>query len=285
MMRNKDFAVFILTHGRAENVVTYKTLRKENYTGDIYIIIDDMDKQMDKYKEIYGDKVIVFNKQEIAKTFDTMDNFDDLRAVVYARNACFDIARKLGLKYFFELDDDYANFNYRINPQQEFVGREITNLDNVLDSLLDYYKKIPAKSIALAQGGDFFGGGSNTIFSSETRIRKCMNTFICSPDRPFQFYGRINEDVNCYVKNGSMGELFFTIPFLSINQQATQSNPGGLTDIYLNYGTYVKSFYSVMIHPSSVKITVMGESGRRIHHRVDGKSTYPMILSEDLKKK
>ena len=29
------FAVFILTHGSADNVVTYKTLRSDGYTGKI----------------------------------------------------------------------------------------------------------------------------------------------------------------------------------------------------------------------------------------------------------
>lgn len=52
----------------------------------------------------------MFDKPKIAKTFDEADNFDDRRAIVYARNACFQIARKLGYKYFIELDDDYDVF-------------------------------------------------------------------------------------------------------------------------------------------------------------------------------
>ena len=38
-MRN-DFAVFILTHGRADNVVTVPAIKKAGYTGKIYFIID-----------------------------------------------------------------------------------------------------------------------------------------------------------------------------------------------------------------------------------------------------
>ena len=40
-MIDEDFAVFILTHGRADNVKTYKTLKRFGYTGKIYIIIDN----------------------------------------------------------------------------------------------------------------------------------------------------------------------------------------------------------------------------------------------------
>ena len=40
MMKTKNFAVFILSHGRANNVITIKTLRDVGYTGKIYIIIN-----------------------------------------------------------------------------------------------------------------------------------------------------------------------------------------------------------------------------------------------------
>ena len=40
-----DFAVFILTHGRADNVVTVPAIKKAGYTGKIYFIIDDEDEQ------------------------------------------------------------------------------------------------------------------------------------------------------------------------------------------------------------------------------------------------
>ncbi len=38
-------AVLILTHGRADNVVTVKTLRQSGYSGEIYIVIDNTDEQ------------------------------------------------------------------------------------------------------------------------------------------------------------------------------------------------------------------------------------------------
>lgn len=49
-----DFAVFILTHGRADNVVTMKTLRKHGYAGRWYMIIDDEDPTADAYGRSSG---------------------------------------------------------------------------------------------------------------------------------------------------------------------------------------------------------------------------------------
>ena len=47
-MRN-DFAIFILSHGRADNVKTLDTIKTCGYTGKWYVIIDNEDKQAQKY--------------------------------------------------------------------------------------------------------------------------------------------------------------------------------------------------------------------------------------------
>ena len=131
-MMGSEFAVFILSHGRAENVITYNTLRKDGYTGEIYIVIDDEDSQGEKYKKLYGEKVLVFSKAEIAKRFDIYDASSDFRTVVFARNACFDFAKELGYHYFCELDDDYTSFQYRYPQGEHLLGKEINNLDFIL---------------------------------------------------------------------------------------------------------------------------------------------------------
>jgi len=282
-MTNEDFAVFILTHGRPDNVITYDTLNRQGYTGPVYIIVDNEDKTIEEYRKRFGDKVIVFDKAAIAATFDEGDNFNDRRAVVYARNASFDIARGLGLTYFLQLDDDYREFKYRINhrlehPTEHFTVR--TRLDCVFDLFLEYYKTIDAKSIAMLQGGDFFAGEQG--FGKPKR--KCMNTFFCSVDRPFQFVGRINEDVNTYTWYQSLGNLFIGIPFMQMDQIQTQSNSGGMTEMYLDSGTYIKSFYTVMYAPSCTRIGLMGETHKRLHHKIAWDNAVPCIVGEEYRK-
>lgn len=112
-----------------------------------------------------------------------------------------------------------------------------------------------------------------------------MNTFFCKTDRPFQFYGRINEDTTMYTVLGQRGYIFFTLGDVMVNQLQTQANAGGLTDIYLDKGTYYKSFCSVMFSPSCVKVSSMGNVYRRIHHRVKWNNCCPKIISERYKKK
>lgn len=50
MMRD-DFAVMILTHGRADRVYTLSSLRKGGYTGKVFLVLDNEDDQHDEYVE------------------------------------------------------------------------------------------------------------------------------------------------------------------------------------------------------------------------------------------
>ncbi len=281
-----DFVAFILTHGRVNSVITDKTLRRCGYTGPIVYVIDNEDEQADQYRKKFQN-VYMFDKEAIARTFDEADNFEDRRAIIYARNACFDIAKEMGYKYFIELDDDYDTFSFTYGRDGVVRQRSIKQLDRIFEAMIRFYESTPITTVAMAQRGDFIGGKENDIVRGEKMKRKAMNSFICSTDRPFRFIGRINEDVNTYTTLGSRGHLFLQIPHVALNQKQTQSNKGGMTDIYISQGTYVKSFYTVMMMPSSVKVGMMGNSSetQRLHHKINWNNTVPKIISEDFKKK
>ncbi|MBR8725828.1 hypothetical protein [Bacteroides pyogenes] len=283
MMRNNSFVALILTHGRPDKVYTVKTLRKCGYTGDIILVVDNEDRTIDEYKKKYDD-VYVFDKKAVASQIDEGDNFNDRRAIIYARNAAFDIAKERGYRYFIELDDDYMEFSYTYNRDGEMKQRSIYNLDRVFDALVDFKNSTGAITVALAQRGDFVGGKGNNIVRGEILKRKAMNSFICDTERPFEFFGKINEDVNTYTVLGGRGELFFQVPHVSLNQMTTQQSDGGMTDIYLDSGTYVKSFYTVMYAPSCTKIRPMGAVYPRLHHSINWNNAVPKIIPESIKK-
>lgn len=280
-MENKNFTVFIISNNRPNKVYTEIMLKKYNYTGTYYIVLDNEDKSREKYIKNFGaDKIKVFDKKAIADLTDEGNNFDNRRTTTHARNACFDIASELGYKYFLVLDDDYTVFRYRYIDKYITKGY-VQNLDELFLNTFNYYEKNNFTSIAFAQGGDFIGGEScglikNYLYNS----RKCMNSFFCSTERRFWFVGQLNEDVNTYVCLGNKGNLFFTIPFVGLEQKATQLTDGGMTDAYLKYGTYVKSFTTVMMQPSSVFVAMMGFTKNRLHHRVIQRNTTPMIIKE-----
>ena len=287
MKANKKIAVFILSHGRPDNVITYQTLRKQGYTGKIYIIVDDEDKTLKDYKNNFGDEVIVFSKKDYENKFDIMDNFSGNKVIVYARNACYDIARNLGLDYFFEYEDDYTAFQYRFVEKNSLKALNVKNLDKILDLMIKCLNDTKSTSLAFAQGGDFPGGANS--FIKDTLKRKAMNSFVFkvnqNPKEDILFIGRMNDDVNTYLSLGKVGKLFFQIKNICLVQLRTQSNTGGNTEAYKSFGTYVKSFYSVIASPSCCKIDLMGRTNKRIHHKINWNCAVPKILDEQHKKR
>lgn len=271
------FCVFILTHGRPDNVVTYKTLKRCGYTGRLYFVVDNEDKTTDRYRRNFGaDRVIEFDKKAEADAYDEGNNFDERRTITMARNACFGIAERLGVTHFIELDDDYYYFGMRFMEG----ATKMVDMDAAIMSLLRFYTHaVSITSIAFAQGGDHIGG-----FSGVKLKRKCMNSFLCSTERPFRFVGAMNEDVNTFTTLGSRGHLFFTFTPLQLDQKDTQSQGGGITGMYQRFGTYCKAFTTVMMMPGAVRVGMMSSSHPRIHHQIDWSRCVPCIVPERYRK-
>ena len=279
-----SFAVFILTHGRADNVVTMKTLKRGGYTGRWYMIIDDEDEQREKYIENFGvDHVVVFDKQAAYDRADTMDTFNDHRAIIYARNESWRIAKNLGLTYFLMLDDDYKSIDYRFADKGALRYKAVKDFDRIFEDMLDFLDASGADTVAFAQGGDFVGGLQGGNFRKGL-MRKAMNSFFCRTDKPIEFRGTMNEDVVTYTTLSSRGHLCFSYTAFAVIQLPTQSLKGGMTDAYKEGGTYLKTFYAVMSMPSAVSVGMMNTKHKRIHHRIDWESCAPKILNEKWRK-
>jgi len=276
-----SFAVFILTYKRPDKILTIPTLQSQGYTGDIYLIVSSDDPTIEEYKDKYGDRVIVFNREDVE--VDLMDPTKERKGVVYARNKVFDIAKDLGLDYFLVLDDDYIGFMYRYIDGNVLRGPTVRCLDKIFELMINFLEDTKALTVAFAQGGDLIGGVGNNNFEKKV-LRKAMNSFFCRTSTPYKFYGQINEDVNMYTLLGSQGHLILTIVDIMLAQLMTQTNSGGLTELYLDSGTYVKSFYSVMIMPSAVKVVTMTAKDARVHHLINWNNCVPKIISDRYKK-
>lgn len=162
--------------------------------------------------------------------------------------------------------------------------RDMDDLDSVFSAMVDFLIATNADTVAMAQAGDFVGGISSTA-ATHPVLRKAMNTFFCRTDRPVRFQGSINEDVSMYALAGLRGRLVLTLTSVMIVQMVTQTNAGGITGTYLDGGTYLKSFYSVMAAPSCVRISMLHGGTKdtaqhwRIHHHVKWENCAAKIIS------
>ena len=276
--KRDDFCVFVISHGKPFND-TYEQLMLCKCEYPIYIVIDDMDSKKDEYIAKYGeDKVCIFSKKEYAKKCDMFDNFDFDKVIIFARNACYDFAKKLGYRYFIELDDDYNEFAFRF-PGFKWIHMKRANITDIFTLYVNYYAEHDKIDIlAFMQGSDITG------IINGVPIRKAMNTLICSIDRRVIFNGRINEDVNAYTRGNQLGRIFISFPNVTIHQRASQTG-NGMSKTYEMFGTYTKSFYSVIQCPSFVRISVLqSPTSYRIHHNISHRYGFAKILSSKYKK-
>lgn len=279
-----DFAVFILTHGRPKDIPTVSVLKNGGYTGKLFFLLDNEDETADEYRLEYGaENVLIFDKQAVYDVTDTMDTTGEHKAIIFARKAVFDVARDMGFKYFLMLEDDFTSIMYRFPEGNKLGYTNCKQLDTLFDCMIDFLNESGALTVCFAQGGDFIGGIKSDNFYKGL-LRKAMNSFFCRTDRPIDYRGTMNEDVTTYTTLGSRGELLFTVTDANITQKPTQSLAGGMSEVYQQTGTYMKSFYSVMSMPSCVKIATMGDKHQRIRHAIRWENCVPKIINERWKK-
>lgn len=273
--------IFILTYGRAKEQKTLETLHKLGVDENIYLIVSDDDPQFGEYQARYGKILKTFNRYDVQE--DIMDNIPEKSGVVSARNYCFDLAKSMGAKYFVMLDDDYNTFSARYVKNGKLKQIRFKNISPLFETSLELLRTTPTDCFCWAQGGDFIGGASGGMVKDQFR-RKAMNVYFWKTDTSVRFMGRINEDTNMYTHYGKLGRIMLTNSFLMINQPKTQKTENGMTELYTDHGTYLKSMYSVIQEPAIVSLTAMGDKHLRIHHLVNWNACCPKILPSSFKK-
>lgn len=275
--------IYILSHNRPDNIPTVEALKKSNNTLPIFLVVGDDDPQLEKYKKIH-DNLIIFNKTSI--DIDSMSNFNEMGAPLFARKYIEDHAKQNNIENYVMLDDDYNIFGLRYTTGDKTLHQKrIQNITEVFNFFFQIQNSMKKNiQLSFGQNGDYIGGADSRLYKKGV-LYKCMNVFICHKDYPIPFQGIFNDDLNGGLNLVKKGIIPITIKGFTINQEQTQLFEGGLTHAYRKYGTYVKSFYSIMLCPTAVKIQVMGSVNYRLHHQVQTEHAIPKIIQEKYKKK
>ena len=150
-----ECAIFILSNGRPDKVKTYDYL-KASFSGDVYILCDDQDETLPDYKDKFGSKVIVFNKDEWIKKSAPMGNFNSKKSVLYARNAVFEIAAAMGYRYFVMADDDIKDLQFRYEQDGKLLAKPVSNLDKVIDYIVQLMSATAISYFSLGTHKNFY---------------------------------------------------------------------------------------------------------------------------------
>jgi len=269
--------ICILSFQRADILYrkTYKTMKNFGYNDDeIFVFVSDNDETKEDYKKKFKN-VIVF-KRNYFETDERINKKEN--AASHARNFIYKYCRDNNIEEFIMLDDDYTNFNYTC------YKKKVKSLKKINEKIFEAFKLMPSavKLLALAQRGDFIYSQVYLVTNQNSFRRKVMNYFFCLSSRSVEWMGVTNEDVCLYTYLASVGKLCFTVWAIHLDQAITQKNPGGLTGAYKeDGGTYLKSFFPILAHPTAVRIRSLGAKDFRLHHLILWRKLAPAILKDN----
>lgn len=273
--------IYIISKGRPQ-CRTAKTLTKMKYPGEWFIVCGNNDETLEQYLANWGEEhVKVFDWYDEVKHTDTMDNFgfDSMPSgACPVRNATAEISRRRGERRHWQFDDDYTGF-------QVFDAK--TGKRPHCDG-----KKLAECMEAIAEFADRCGL-SNCGFPPST-IETCKDGALGLARRVFNAHNlpsggelfvpwraRLNDDLINAVNVWRTGRIELSVKCLAMNMPPTQSEAGGLTDIYLDEGTVRKTAYAVMAAPGQVKLV---DRFGRYHHSADWNRIVPKIVSDEYQK-
>lgn len=272
-----DFAIFILSHGRAETMTTFDFLRRKGYSGKLFIVVDDEDEQKNMYKQIYGEEVVkIFCKKEYFEKVDTYSIDGNTKSVVFARNAAYDIADVLGITYFCEFDDDLTDVAIRYIDGNKLKSKSDYNFDDLCNAMLELLQCDKVWALSFGQAFNYIGG-INGRFKSRLE-RQAFGFYFLKTTHRIHYKGITNEDMNTILELGQQGKVTFSVlDFMAASPERT-TNEGGNFELYNSMTKYVRNFYPLITAPSCVKMKSNGEIERKQN------SMFPKILSERWKK-
>lgn len=280
-MRN-DFAIFILTHGRANDQKTLKMLKENGYTGQYFLVVDNLDEQLEEYQKKYKDHVIVFDKLAAWEITDTFHNGKMLKAVVFPRNVVFQYAREKGIKEFAMCDDDISRLNYKNIEGGKLVTKKITsNIDQIIEAYVNYVEQAKITVLGMCEDGVFIGGVNQLVLNGYTpSIGKFI--FFRTADE-VKYRGLYYEDNIATYDIPLQGRMSFSPTIIStVSQIDTKKTKGGMHDVYENTSSgYTCSFMVLMAHPSGIKISQKKDSWKV---RKSQDNLRPMLLDEKWRK-
>ena len=298
-MNNKKYCIFIISYKRAKicRDNTFNMLKSINCKASIYIVCSDDDPTIEEYYNIYGkENVLIFNKLDIQKRFniDLCDCYygenNRMQGTVWVRNACYELAEKLGFKYFLVLDDDYTSFNSRYIMYETQKNKEVLNFfydifkqisfDEFSSCMFDIIDSQPfIACTGFAHIADYIGGVNN--FKKGLKF-KVINVFFLTTEKRIRFVGRMNDDINTYLLNNNVGRLFLSLYDIFVQMLEVRKVKGGMLDLYKKFNSWMQGFYSVICSPSAVKLGMIGKldkNNNRIRHKLKHDRFTPKIIN------
>lgn len=249
-MTNKNYCIFIISHKRSENIITLNTLKRLNYKGKIYIVIDDLDVEKDIYIKNY-ENVLVFNKLDYFKKTEKLTNKKILSVALYSRRFIEDFTKENDIKNFVVFDDDILDFKIRFKTKDKIISENINDFNTILDFYFEFLNSANIGMLGFGNETSYFG---KNCFDNDLK-RRIFNGFVRNRDIDFEWLGIYAEDFISCVENGKKGFICLECMYVKLEamckqQLKTKNQKGGMEEAYNELTDYEKSMYAVISNPS-----------------------------------
>lgn len=267
--------VYIISKGRPE-CRTAATLERIGFPGEWFIVCGNNDEALPEYQARWGGRVLVFGWYEQVESTDPMDGygFEGMASgACPVRNATAEISRRRGELRHWQLDDDYTGFQVfdartgkRPKCDGEALHRAMLALARFAHACGLSNCGFPPSTIETAKEGAL--GVGKRVFNAHN---------LPSGGALFEpWRGRMNDDLINALNVWRHGGVELSVKCLAMNMPPTQSEGGGLTELYRDEGTVRKTAYAVEACPAAVRLV---ERFGRYHHAVDWGCVVPKIVS------
>lgn len=269
--------IYIISKGRPQ-CRTARTLEKINYPGEWFIVCGTNDETVDEYRKNWGnDKILMFNWEEEVKHTDLMDNLGVEKypsGAAPVRNAAMMLSHKRGEIRHWQLDDDYPQFvKFNQTEKRNLSIKDGKILQFELGKIAYFGYKAGLENVGFQPTSNTF---PEDAFLYSKRVFNGHN-LPSDPEKFVKWRARMNDDtVNAIdvIKNGGY-EISFN--YLGMSTLKTQTEKGGLTDLYQDSGTVRKTAYAVMASPLSVSLVI---KFNRYHHQNNWRKVSPKLIRD-----
>lgn len=276
---DKFTTIYIISKGRPQ-CRSAVMLTEMRYPGNWFIVCGTNDETVGEYIERWGeDRVLIFDWEEEVQHTQLLDNFGVEKMGSGAspvRNAVIRISKERGELRHWQLDDDYEHF-YISNPHNMTHKRVDGKMLFRWFNLLGRY----AQATGMSNVGVGLGASRGAIPENWFGIQKrVFNVHCLASGFSEEWRGRMNDDVINALDTYRKGRCEMSFCFMQVCMALTQSEEGGLTEMYRELGTVRKTAYAVLVSPKVKLVVRFG----RFHHKVQWSRIAVKIINEKWKK-
>lgn len=276
--------VYIKTHCRPDKQLTYQTLRRCGYTGEIVFVVDDEDKTVRQLESnVSNDKRVqikIFCKEEMVQKIDCGTNNPKRNVNLYAWCACEEIHRVFRRDEIFVMaDDDITDFRFRYLEDGKMKSVKITqNMDNILDYLSEFMVKNNVTALSSGIPQMYF---NKDLDATTCNCRVPYNFVMRNTLFEMNWKAEFQEEIITSIESSNRGEYIMAFPMIQHTIMPLGKEAGGMHDAYASDESFKLSQYGHIWHPTAE--VPMLYKGKWITS-IKREKAFPKLISSSCKK-